>query len=99
MKIIKAEHLGMCFGVRDAIALAKILAARHAHESLGEPMLLRRYERSRKTDMLAMRHTTHGLHELFGHPTPIVRTLRNWGLGFTNRQHWLKQQLIKQATI
>ena len=22
MKIIKAEHLGMCFGVRDAIALA-----------------------------------------------------------------------------
>jgi len=22
MKIIRAEHLGMCFGVRDAIALA-----------------------------------------------------------------------------
>lgn len=90
---------GVNLGFRDAIALAKTLAARHAHESLGEPMLLRRYERSRKTDMLAMRHTTHGLHELFGHPTPIVRTLRNWGLGFTNRQHWLKQQLIKQATI
>lgn len=28
MKIIKAEHLGMCFGVRDAIALAQE-AARH----------------------------------------------------------------------
>ena len=23
MRIIKAEHLGMCFGVRDAIALAR----------------------------------------------------------------------------
>jgi len=23
MKILRAEHLGMCFGVRDAIALAK----------------------------------------------------------------------------
>lgn len=90
---------GVNLGFRDAVALAKTLAARHAHEALGDPMLLRRYERSRKTDMLAMRHTTHGLHELFGHQTPIVRTLRNWGLGFTNRQHWLKQQLIKQATI
>lgn len=90
---------GVNLGFRDAIALANTLAARHAHEALGDPMLLRRYERSRKTDMLAMRHTTHGLHELFGRQTPIVRALRNWGLGFTNRQHWLKQQLIKQAII
>lgn len=28
MKIIRAEHLGMCFGVKDAIALAKDTAAR-----------------------------------------------------------------------
>ena len=32
MKIIRAEHLGMCFGVRDAIALA--LEARPQHEPL-----------------------------------------------------------------
>ena len=31
MKIIRAEHLGMCFGVRDAIALALDAAQ---HESL-----------------------------------------------------------------
>ena len=28
MRILKADHLGMCFGVRDAIALARREAAR-----------------------------------------------------------------------
>ena len=28
MKIIKAEHLGMCFGVRDAITLAEAAATK-----------------------------------------------------------------------
>jgi 4-hydroxy-3-methylbut-2-en-1-yl diphosphate reductase len=36
MKIIKAEHLGMCFGVRDAIALAREQAARHPVTILGQ---------------------------------------------------------------
>ena len=33
MKIIRAQHLGMCFGVRDAIALAK-------HEAESEPLTI-----------------------------------------------------------
>jgi 4-hydroxy-3-methylbut-2-enyl diphosphate reductase len=33
MKIIRAEHLGMCFGVRDAIALA-------AKESAAAPLTI-----------------------------------------------------------
>ena len=36
MKIIKAEHLGMCFGVRDAIALAVNTARREPLTILGE---------------------------------------------------------------
>src|SRR5215212_1086307 len=36
MKILKAEHLGMCFGVRDAIALARAEAARQPVTILGE---------------------------------------------------------------
>ncbi len=36
MKIIKAEHLGMCFGVRDAIALARQESARHPVTILGQ---------------------------------------------------------------
>lgn len=36
MKIIKAEHLGMCFGVRDAIALAQEAAAHQPLTILGD---------------------------------------------------------------
>jgi 4-hydroxy-3-methylbut-2-enyl diphosphate reductase len=36
MKIIRAEHLGMCFGVRDAIALAKETARRNSLTILGD---------------------------------------------------------------
>jgi 4-hydroxy-3-methylbut-2-en-1-yl diphosphate reductase len=36
MKIIRAEHLGMCFGVRDAIALAKETARRGPLTILGD---------------------------------------------------------------
>src|SRR5579863_1335737 len=36
MKIIRAEHLGMCFGVRDAIALAVHQAAAGPLTVLGE---------------------------------------------------------------
>lgn len=36
MKIIKAEHLGMCFGVRDAIALAKEAAQQQPLTVLGD---------------------------------------------------------------
>ena len=36
MRIIKAEHMGMCFGVKDAIALAKDQASREPLTILGE---------------------------------------------------------------
>src|SRR5882672_7687115 len=36
MKIIRAEHLGMCFGVRDAIALAVETVAREPLTILGD---------------------------------------------------------------
>src|SRR5271154_6136621 len=36
MKIILAEHLGMCFGVRDAIALAVETAGREPLTILGD---------------------------------------------------------------
>ncbi len=36
MKILKAEHLGMCFGVRDAIALARETAAHQPLTILGD---------------------------------------------------------------
>ncbi|HWU83089.1 MAG TPA: FAD-dependent oxidoreductase [Methylophilaceae bacterium] len=89
---------GVNLGFRDVIQLVNTLAGRRPHEALGDLMLLRRYERARKIDLVAMRYITHGLHELFAQPQSLIRRLRNFGLDLTNRQGWLKKQLIKHAT-
>jgi 4-hydroxy-3-methylbut-2-enyl diphosphate reductase len=36
MKILRATHLGMCFGVRDALTLARQTAARESVTVLGQ---------------------------------------------------------------
>ena len=65
MKIILAAHLGMCFGVRDAIAQAKQLAARAPLTVLGELVhnpivrealrLLEEQEQERRAKLAALR--------------------------------------------
>lgn len=90
---------GVNLGFRDVICLAETLSARRTNESIGDIQLLRRYERARRADLLAIRHVTHGLHELFGQQRPLLKRLRNFGLDLANRQGWLKKQLIKHATI
>jgi 2-octaprenylphenol hydroxylase len=90
---------GVNLGFRDVIALTDSLAKRHKNEALGDTLLLRRYERARKADILSMRHTTHGMHELFGRQAPALKMLRNLGLEIANRQNWLKNRLIKHAAI
>ncbi len=88
---------GVNLGFRDTITLVQTLAAGKSMQDIGDIMLLRRYERARKADMMAMRHMTHGLQGLFASQRPVVNKLRNWGLAFTNQQVALKKYLIKQA--
>ena len=90
---------GVNLGFRDAIALAQTLAGRNSRQRLGDIMLLRRYERARKTDMLAMRGLTDGLQRLFSSEQPGIRQARNWGLRLTERLPLLKRRLIRQATL
>jgi ubiquinone biosynthesis UbiH/UbiF/VisC/COQ6 family hydroxylase len=88
---------GVNLGFQDARVLAEILAARAKHESCGDYALLRRYERARKEDIMAMQWTTDGLQQLFAASSPMVKRLRNMGLAAVNRQSWLKRQLIRHA--
>jgi 2-polyprenylphenol 6-hydroxylase len=88
---------GVNLGFQDARVLAQVLAARAPHESCGDYALLRRYERARKEDIMAMQWTTDGLQQLFAATNPAVKRLRNMGLAFTDRQSWLKRQLIRHA--
>lgn len=88
---------GVNLGFRDVQCLAEALSHKRQQQSFGDLMLLRRYERARKTDMMAMQFVTRGLSELFSLDHPAAKKLRNWGLNFTNRQSLAKKYLTRQA--
>lgn len=90
---------GVNLGFRDVISLARVISEKHIYQDIGDLTLLRHYERSRRTDMLAMKHVTHGLKSLFANEHSTVRKLRNWGLLLANSQPALKKHLIRQAII
>lgn len=90
---------GVNLGFRDVAELAKVLSGRNLYRDIGDAILLRRYERARKADMLGMRGVTHGLYHLFGSEQPALKKLRNWGLRVTEGIPAVKKQLVRHAMI
>lgn len=90
---------GVNLGFRDVAELAKVLSGRSVYQDIGDAILLRRYERARKADMLGMRGVTHGLYHLFGSEQPALKKLRNWGLQVTEGIPAVKKQLVRHAMI
>ena len=88
---------GMNLGLRDARELANVLAGRGPHRDCGEYALLRRYERARKEDIMALELTTHGLEKLFETRAVWMAALRNFGLSLVNGQPLLKNALVRYA--
>jgi len=88
---------GANLGLQDARALAAALAAREPQRDPGDLGLLRRYERARAADVLAMDATVHGLCRLFASGAQPIARLRNAGLNLTDRLPVLKNLLIHQA--
>lgn len=88
---------GVNLGFGDARELAAILRGRGVQPDCGHRSLLRRYERSRREDVLAMQFTTDGLQKLFSNRYPGLRELRNWGLGLTDRLGPVKNFLTRTA--
>lgn len=88
---------GVNLGFQDAQRLAEILSRPAACRDCGDYVLLRRYERARKEDILAMQLVTDGLQKLFNNGNPALRALRNAGFSLVNGQGWLKKQLIRHA--
>jgi 2-polyprenylphenol 6-hydroxylase len=88
---------GLNLGFGDARSLAAVLASRGMENDPGAQTLLRRFERSRREDLLAMEAVTDGLHVLFDSNLPGVRRLRNAGLRLANRISPLKRMLVKRA--
>jgi 2-polyprenyl-6-methoxyphenol hydroxylase-like FAD-dependent oxidoreductase len=88
---------GLNLGLADAKELAGVLHGREYWRSVGDAKLLRRYERSRKADVLAMGATTDGLQQLFAQQAEPWATVRNWGMAGFDRTGWLKHWVARQA--
>jgi ubiquinone biosynthesis UbiH/UbiF/VisC/COQ6 family hydroxylase len=88
---------GANLGLQDAAALAEALAAREPFRDPGELRLLRRYERARAEDILAMGAMVHGLFRLFDAKGAAAARLRNAGLNLTDRIAVLKNVLMRHA--
>jgi 2-octaprenylphenol hydroxylase len=89
---------GVNLGLLDAAVLAEVvLDAHRAGRDIGSLSTVRRYERWRKGDNLAMLILTDGLKRLFGSSTSTLVQLRNTGLNLTNALTPLKLTLMRHA--
>ena len=88
---------GINLGFQDASTLAALLASKPDHIDCGDRGLLRRYERSRKEEVIALQSATHGLHKLFTSGWRPLSTLRNAGLNVTNALPVVKDLLVRYA--
>ncbi|MGR4869056.1 FAD-dependent monooxygenase [Variovorax sp. LARHSF232] len=88
---------GLNLGLADAQALASVIGTREHWRGVGDMRLLRRYERSRRAEVLAMSLATDGLQQLFAHSTDPLPRLRNWGMRGFDRVGLLKSWVARQA--
>ena len=88
---------GLNLGLGDVACLARVLAEREPWRSLGDDILLRRYVRERAGPTRAMALLTDGLLHLFAQPQPLLRELRNRGMGLLNHLAPIKRFLTRRA--
>ncbi|MBE0510516.1 MAG: UbiH/UbiF/VisC/COQ6 family ubiquinone biosynthesis hydroxylase [Chromatiales bacterium] len=89
---------GLNLGVSDVAALAEVLLAAQAKgEDIGELAVLRRYERWRKGDNLAVMAAMDGFKRLFGNQHLLLQPLRNLGLRLADQAAPLKSRMIRRA--
>ncbi len=90
---------GVNLGFLDAAALAEVLLGATAKQKdIGAHAVLRRYERWRKGDNLAMVSITGGFRYLFSNDMPVVSQLRNTGLNLANAVTPVKNLIMRRAS-
>ncbi len=89
---------GINLGFQDARVLAEMLMACPDHVDCGDLTVLRRFERARKEEVVALQSATDALQGLFAKPGRSWSLLRNAGLNLTQRLPLLKDVLVRYAT-
>src|SRR5260364_85724 len=90
---------GLNLGVRDVAELARTVAAREPFRDPGDPVLLRRYERSRRADIQLLMAATDGLYRLFSWSGAVPRGVRNAGFKLVNAMPRIKRWLASYSVL
>ncbi len=89
---------GLNLGLRDVAALAEVLVAAHRRgEDIGSAPVLDRYAQWRGWDTTLLALATDGFNNLFSNDNPVLRAVRDAGLGLVDRMPPLRRALIRQA--
>lgn len=88
---------GLNVGLADVMALSRVIQAKEFWRPLSDAKLLRRYERVRQAEVLAMGFVTDGLQMLFAQPDLPLQKIRNWGMTTFNQLSPLKKWMAAQA--
>ena len=89
---------GLNLGLRDVAALAEVLVdARRRGEEIGARDVLERYQRWRRWDTATLALATDGFNRLFSNDNPLLRAVRDIGLGAVNAMPGLRRRFIREA--
>lgn len=90
---------GLNLGIRDAAALAEVLAeAMRQGEDIGDIAVLKRYQQWRRFDSTALAFACDGLNRLFSNDVGPVRALRDIGIAAVDRMPGAKRWFMKAAS-
>ncbi len=89
---------GLNAGLRDIAALTEVLvAAKRRGEDIGTKAVLDRYVQWRRFDVTSLSAATDGFNRLFSNDNPILRGLRDFGMGAIGAMPKLRQNFIREA--
>jgi 2-octaprenyl-6-methoxyphenol hydroxylase len=89
---------GLNAGLKDVGALAEVLTlAKRRGEDYGRIDVLDRYQQWRRFDVASMVTATETVNRLFSNDNPILRTVRDIGLGAVNAMPSLRRGFIREA--
>ena len=88
---------GVNLGLADAAALTELLIGNHrCGRDIGEPAMLRRFDRWRRSESEVMARGTHALRDLFSPDS--LGLLRRVGMQAVSRSWLLRESFLRRAT-
>lgn len=89
---------GLNLGLADVAELVNVLTTRPYWRSVGDPKLLRQYERARKAEFAMMGQANDALQQVLTRAHPALQALRNWGMNRFNQsgpiKHWVASRAM-----